>query len=189
VPHPRQAAFRYLHAAHEYENVTVFILVNLASRSSLVTHGSTLEFAWLALTFRVRWSGFKAGGATRCGGAGGPSCWAITRAVRGQRAGRVTDMRAACGSVSSSVGLGDLPERQRDSMGLVSPKPTTPPIHNTDRTSHPRATRSANRPSYLLLSHFFAIEPNPMKPATPTKTSGNSPPKITPAAISRKNLT
>jgi hypothetical protein len=48
-----QTAFRYLHAADEYENVTVFILANLESRSSLVTHGSALEFAWLALTFRV----------------------------------------------------------------------------------------------------------------------------------------
>jgi hypothetical protein len=37
------AALRYLHAVNEHENVAVFIPVNLASRSSFVTHGSVLD--------------------------------------------------------------------------------------------------------------------------------------------------
>jgi hypothetical protein len=46
----RQAALRYLHAVNEYENVAVFIPVNLANRC-FVTHGSAFEFFGFSVEF------------------------------------------------------------------------------------------------------------------------------------------
>jgi hypothetical protein len=39
----RQAALRNLHAVNEHEKVIVFVPLNLANKSSLVTHGSALD--------------------------------------------------------------------------------------------------------------------------------------------------
>src|SRR5262249_56045533 len=46
MPRVGQAALRYLHAVNEYENVTVFIPMNLANRC-FVTHGSRTRILWL----------------------------------------------------------------------------------------------------------------------------------------------